>query len=70
MENVQRRLDSVIQSNNGLQRFMSKYDLHAHLLTAAFALSGVLDSNDDESYAAYAPLPHRSGDSRVEMRIP
>ncbi|KAG2132763.1 hypothetical protein DEU56DRAFT_889108 [Suillus clintonianus] len=41
-ENVQRRLDSVIQSNDSLQRFMSKYDLHAHLLTAAFALSGVL----------------------------
>ncbi|KAG0709353.1 hypothetical protein DFH29DRAFT_226836 [Suillus ampliporus] len=41
-EDVQRRLDSVIQSNDGLQRFMGKYDLHAHLLTAAFALSGVL----------------------------
>ncbi|KAG1740022.1 hypothetical protein EDB19DRAFT_1895405 [Suillus lakei] len=41
-EDVQRRLDGVIQSNDGLQRFMSKYDLHAHLLTAAFALSGVL----------------------------
>jgi len=41
-EDVQRRLDNVIQSNDGLQRFMSKYDLHAHLLTAAFALSGVL----------------------------
>lgn len=39
---VQRRLDNVIQSNDSLQRFMSKYDLHAHLLTAAFALSGVL----------------------------
>ncbi|KAG1746558.1 uncharacterized protein EDB91DRAFT_1117610 [Suillus paluster] len=41
-EDVQRRLDSVIQSNDGLAKFMSKYDLHAHLLTAAFALSGVL----------------------------
>ncbi|KAG2157754.1 uncharacterized protein EDB93DRAFT_1124455 [Suillus bovinus] len=41
-EDVQRRLDNVIQSNDGLQRFMSKYDLHAHLLSAAFALSGVL----------------------------
>lgn len=41
-EDVQQRLDNVIQSNDGLQRFMSKYDLHAHLLTAAFALSGVL----------------------------
>lgn len=41
-EDVQRRLDDVIQSNDGLQRFMSKYDLHAHLLTASFALSGVL----------------------------
>lgn len=56
---VQRRLDNVIQSNDSLQRFMSKCkvadtsfitfltrssldDLHAHLLTAAFALSGVL----------------------------
>lgn len=41
-EDVQQRLDNVIQSNDGLQRFMSKYDIHAHLLTAAFALSGVL----------------------------
>lgn len=41
-EDVQQRLDNVIQSNDGLQRFMGKYDLHAHLLSAAFALSGVL----------------------------
>jgi len=41
-EDVQRRLDGVIQSNEGLQRFMSKYDMHAHLLTASFAMSGVL----------------------------
>lgn len=58
-EDVQRRLDGVIQSNEGLQRFMSKCesltfidlsrsdaslldDMHAHLLTASFAMSGVL----------------------------
>ncbi|KAH7923972.1 hypothetical protein BV22DRAFT_1105772 [Leucogyrophana mollusca] len=41
-EDVQRRLDAVVESNDGLKRFMSQYDQHAHLLTPAFALSGTL----------------------------
>ncbi|OJA13769.1 hypothetical protein AZE42_01537 [Rhizopogon vesiculosus] len=31
-----------MQSNESLQMFMSKYDLHAHLMTASFVLSRVL----------------------------
>ncbi|KAH7914832.1 hypothetical protein BJ138DRAFT_1177012 [Hygrophoropsis aurantiaca] len=41
-EDIQRRLNSVVESNDGLKRFMSQYDQHAHLLTPAFALSGTL----------------------------
>ncbi|KAI5999342.1 hypothetical protein F5J12DRAFT_847721 [Pisolithus orientalis] len=39
-ENVQHRLNSVIESNDGLKKFMSQYDRHAHLLTPTFAYSG------------------------------
>lgn len=41
-ENVQKKLDEIVQGNEGLRRFMEEYDQHAHLLTPAFALSGVL----------------------------
>ncbi|KAG6909044.1 hypothetical protein DXG01_002319 [Tephrocybe rancida] len=38
-EDLQRRLDAVVASNDGLKRFLAQYDQHAHLLTPAFALS-------------------------------
>ncbi|OAX37593.1 hypothetical protein K503DRAFT_850391 [Rhizopogon vinicolor AM-OR11-026] len=41
-EDVQRRLDCMIQSNESLQMSMSKHDLHVHLTTTSFVLSGVL----------------------------
>ncbi|KAH7890812.1 hypothetical protein F5I97DRAFT_1838918 [Phlebopus sp. FC_14] len=41
-EDVQRRLNSVVESNDGLKKFMNQYDQHAPLLTPAFALSGTL----------------------------
>jgi len=39
---VQRRLDHIVESNEGLKKFMYQYDQHARLLTPAFALSGTL----------------------------
>ncbi|KAI6023909.1 hypothetical protein PISMIDRAFT_101289 [Pisolithus microcarpus 441] len=39
-ENVQHRLNGVIESNDGLKKFMSQYDRHAHLLTPTFTYSG------------------------------
>ncbi|KAI6164616.1 hypothetical protein EDD17DRAFT_1561535 [Pisolithus thermaeus] len=39
-ENVQHRLNGVIESNDSLKRFMNQYDRHAHLLTPTFTYSG------------------------------
>ncbi|KAI6041274.1 hypothetical protein EDC04DRAFT_2670104 [Pisolithus marmoratus] len=39
-ENVQHRLNGVIESNDSLKKFMNQYDRHAHLLTPTFAYSG------------------------------
>ncbi|KAI0630692.1 hypothetical protein C8Q77DRAFT_1063213 [Trametes polyzona] len=41
-ESLQRRLDSIIQSSDGLKRFIDRYDQYAHLLTPQFALSSTL----------------------------
>jgi len=41
-EDAQRTLDGVVESNDGLKRFIEHYDQYAHLLTPAFALSGAL----------------------------
>ncbi|RXW18710.1 hypothetical protein EST38_g7142 [Candolleomyces aberdarensis] len=51
-ENVQKQLESAVEGNEGLRKFMDKYDQHAHFLTPSFALSGVL-SDDAESPASY-----------------
>ncbi|KAL5533458.1 hypothetical protein ACEPAF_5234 [Sanghuangporus sanghuang] len=39
-EQTQKRFDGVVESNNGLRKFMDRYDQHAQILTPAFALSG------------------------------
>jgi len=38
-EQVQKSLNEVIDTNEGLRKFMTSYDQYAHLLTPAFALS-------------------------------
>ncbi|KAG6845508.1 hypothetical protein H0H87_008405 [Tephrocybe sp. NHM501043] len=38
-EDLQRRLDTVVATNDELKRFLAQYDQNAHLLTPAFALS-------------------------------
>ncbi|KAG5634510.1 hypothetical protein H0H81_001703 [Sphagnurus paluster] len=53
-EDLQRRLDAVVEGNDGLKRFMAQYDQHAHLLTPAFALSGATDA-EAPAYDALAP---------------
>ncbi|KAH9893306.1 hypothetical protein C8Q73DRAFT_696418 [Cubamyces lactineus] len=44
-EELQRKLDSVVQSSDGLKRFMDRYEQYSHLLTPQFALSGTLPVN-------------------------
>ncbi|KAH8114231.1 hypothetical protein DFH11DRAFT_256471 [Phellopilus nigrolimitatus] len=39
-EEIQKRLDGIVQSNDGLKKFLDRYDQHAQILTPAFALSG------------------------------
>ncbi|KAF8634574.1 hypothetical protein AX17_004164 [Amanita inopinata Kibby_2008] len=41
-KDVQRRLDAVVEANEGLKRFVAHYEQHADLLTPASALSGML----------------------------
>ncbi|KAK0467040.1 uncharacterized protein EV420DRAFT_1758916 [Desarmillaria tabescens] len=41
-ETLQRTLDTIVENNDGLKRFMSRYEQHAHLLTPSFALAGLL----------------------------
>ncbi|KAL1723042.1 hypothetical protein EV715DRAFT_191543 [Schizophyllum commune] len=41
-DDIQRRLNTIVEGNEGLKKFVQNYDQHAHLLTPAFALSGVL----------------------------
>ncbi|KAF9466065.1 hypothetical protein BDZ94DRAFT_1188032 [Collybia nuda] len=41
-EDIQKRLNTVVEGNDGLKRFIDHYDQHAHLLTPSFALSGTL----------------------------
>ncbi|KAK7012215.1 hypothetical protein R3P38DRAFT_3019916 [Favolaschia claudopus] len=38
-EDLQKRLTSIVNTNDGLKRFMDHYDQHAHLLTPDYALS-------------------------------
>lgn len=39
---IQSRLNGIVEKNDGLKKFMSSYDQHAHFLTPSFALSGGL----------------------------
>ncbi|KAG7444958.1 uncharacterized protein BT62DRAFT_933371 [Guyanagaster necrorhizus] len=41
-ETLQHTLDTIVENNDGLKRFMSRYEQHAHLLTPSFALAGLL----------------------------
>ncbi|KAA1469119.1 hypothetical protein DENSPDRAFT_857717 [Dentipellis sp. KUC8613] len=41
-EEAQRRMDNIVEGNDGLRRFIDHYEQHAELLTPAFALSGTL----------------------------
>jgi len=40
-EELHGKLDEVVQANDGLRKFMDRYDRHADLLTPSFALSGI-----------------------------
>ncbi|EMD38823.1 hypothetical protein CERSUDRAFT_151496 [Gelatoporia subvermispora B] len=41
-EELQRKVDTIVQGNEGLRKFMEHYDQHENLLTPAFALSGTI----------------------------
>lgn len=53
-EDVQKRLDRIVESNDGFKRFIEHYDQHAHFLTPAFAISGSLQSQAP-SYESMSP---------------
>ncbi|KAF5362280.1 hypothetical protein D9756_002387 [Leucocoprinus leucothites] len=46
-EDVTKRLNTIVEANEGLRKFMDTYEQHAQYLTPTFALSGIID----------APLP-------------
>ncbi|KAH8103906.1 hypothetical protein BXZ70DRAFT_1005463 [Cristinia sonorae] len=45
VEDLQRKLDSIVHSSEGLRRFIDHYEQHAHLLTPSFALSGTVPTS-------------------------
>ncbi|THH32020.1 hypothetical protein EUX98_g2141 [Antrodiella citrinella] len=53
VEDLQRRLDAIVHTSDGLRRFMEHYEQHAHLLTPSFALSS-------SSTSTAIPPPHTS----------
>ncbi|KAJ2936967.1 hypothetical protein H1R20_g151, partial [Candolleomyces eurysporus] len=55
-ENVQKQLESAVEGNEGLRKFMDKYDQHAHFLTPSFALSGVLPDDAGSPASYYSNL--------------
>jgi len=42
VEDLQRRLEGIVQSSEGVRRFMDHYEQHSHLLTPSFALASVI----------------------------
>lgn len=53
VEDLKKQLGAVVASNEGLKKFMEKFDQHAHFLTPVFALSGLLP--DSASYQNLSP---------------
>ncbi|KDQ51048.1 hypothetical protein JAAARDRAFT_199436 [Jaapia argillacea MUCL 33604] len=53
-EEVQTKLNGVVEGNDGLQRFMDHYERHAHLLSPSFALSGTIPTGPP-SYESMSP---------------
>lgn len=45
VEDLQRRLDAIVQSSEGLRRFMDHYEQHSHLLTPSFGLASVIPTS-------------------------
>ncbi|KAK7061010.1 hypothetical protein VNI00_000745 [Paramarasmius palmivorus] len=48
-QDLQKRLNSITEGNDGLKRFISHYDQHAQYLTPSFALSGLHETPTYES---------------------
>jgi len=44
-QQIQSRLDALVESNDSLRKYMEHYNQHANLLTPSFALSGILPSS-------------------------
>ncbi|KAF8532012.1 hypothetical protein JB92DRAFT_3080807 [Gautieria morchelliformis] len=69
-EEVQRGLDAIVASNDGLKRFMEHYDEHAQFLTPSFALSGL--SNSSSAPPSYSSMSSTELDaflSEMEVEI-
>ncbi|KAF8347903.1 hypothetical protein F5887DRAFT_1130843 [Amanita rubescens] len=54
-DDVQNRLDAIVEANEGLKRFMAQYDPHTHLLTPTSALSGILADSRQGPLQGAAP---------------
>ncbi|EKM76228.1 hypothetical protein AGABI1DRAFT_115974 [Agaricus bisporus var. burnettii JB137-S8] len=46
-EDVKKRLDAIVEPNDSLKKFIDTYDQHAQYLAPTFALSGVLDLEEE-----------------------
>ncbi|KAL5511990.1 hypothetical protein ACEPAH_5209 [Sanghuangporus vaninii] len=54
-EQTQKRFDGVVESNDGLRKFMDRYDQHTQILTSVFALPGASAQRSYLSMSAGEP---------------
>ncbi|KIJ25715.1 hypothetical protein M422DRAFT_193118 [Sphaerobolus stellatus SS14] len=65
-EELQRRLDSVVSSHEGLKKFMERYDQYTEFLAPSFALSGTTP----EEFPSYSQMSSTELDALLsEMEI-
>ncbi|KAF8589733.1 hypothetical protein K439DRAFT_1404726 [Ramaria rubella] len=67
-EDVQQKLETIVESNDGFKRFMEQYDQHAQFLTPSFALSGL--PNSQSAAPSYSSMSSTELDALLsEMEI-
>ncbi|EJD06206.1 uncharacterized protein FOMMEDRAFT_145459 [Fomitiporia mediterranea MF3/22] len=69
-EQLQKKFDSTVESNDGLRKFMDRYDQHAQILTPSFALSGAFASTSGPSSPGYGSMSSEELDALLTEMEP
>ncbi|TDL18889.1 hypothetical protein BD410DRAFT_774448 [Rickenella mellea] len=65
-EIIQRKVQSIVEANDGLRKFMERYDQHAQILNPSFAQS---ETSTEPSYASMSPSELDAFLSEMEPEI-